>query len=335
MFLSKRSNGIWYIFYTQDNGKRTCVSTKMRYKQEALKFLSDFSNNLKIERDKEFISLSLKEFTFEYLKYSESYHTWKTTSTYKTTFNSLLDYFGNIPLIELTKKKIDDYIQSKIRNVSIYSARKDLINIKASLNWAVNNNYLIENPSENIKRIKTPERLPLYFSKSDFEKLVKSIDNQDIIDLITFAVNTGLRQGELINLRFNQFDFKNRLLILDNRTHLTKSKKVRKIPLNNVALNIIENRVNHNLNDVIFSINGNEIKQDYIVHKFKDYVIKAKVNPKLHFHSLRHTFASWLIHSGASIYHVSRLLGHADIKTTEIYSHLRNDDLQNTIDLLN
>lgn len=76
------------------------------------------------------------------------------------------------------------------------------------------------------------------------------------------------------------------------------------------------------------------IKQGWIVHNFKKYVLKANINPKLHFHSLRHTFASWLVQKGISIYGVCKLLGHADIKTTEIYAHLRNDDLRNAVERL-
>lgn len=76
------------------------------------------------------------------------------------------------------------------------------------------------------------------------------------------------------------------------------------------------------------------IKQDWIVHNFKKYVLKANINPKLHFHSLRHTFASWLVQAGVSIYKVSKLLGHSDVKTTEIYSHLRIEDLRNSVEKL-
>ncbi|MHB9012514.1 MAG: tyrosine-type recombinase/integrase [Ignavibacteriaceae bacterium] len=334
MFLSKRK-GIYQIYYEGSNGKRTSVSTKTKYKSEALNYLSEFSNKIKEDNRKGFISISLKDFRFEYLKYSESYHTWRTTLTYKTTFNSLLDYFGNVPLTELIKKKIEEYIQYKIRNVSLYCARKDLINIKASLNWGLQNNYLIENPSKDIKRIKTPEILPKFFSKVEFQKLLDIIDKTDLKDLVIFAVNTGLRQSELLNLRFKQINFNDKSVILDNQGHITKSKKVRTVPLNDIALNIIHKRYAGDLNNVVFTLEGSPIKQDFIVHKFKKYVRLAEINPKLNFHSLRHTFASWLVQKGVSIFKVSKLLGHADVTTTQIYAHLNNEDLKGSVDLLN
>ncbi|MGB5895236.1 MAG: tyrosine-type recombinase/integrase, partial [Ignavibacteriaceae bacterium] len=258
---------------------------------------------------------------------------YKTTLTYKTTFNMLLKYLGDIQLIDLTHKKIEEYIQFQIRTNSIHSGRKDLINIKASLNWAVQNNYLLENPSKSIKRIIPPQKLPLYYTREDFQKLLDVIDKEDVKDLVIFAVNTGLRQSELLNLQFRQVNFSNRTIILDNQTHITKSKRIRSVPLNETAFNIIQKR-NNGREQNVFTIRESGIKQDWIVHNFKKYVLKAKVNPKLHFHSLRHTFASWLVQKGISIYEVSKLLGHADIKTTEIYAHLRSDDLRNAVRVL-
>ena len=333
MFVSKNPKGVYYVFYNQPNGKRTCLSTGSKKKSEALKFLSEFKDHQKEISEREFIPISLKEFRWEYLKYSESFHTWKTTLTYKTTFNSMMKYFGEIQLIDLTRKTIEEYIQTLIRKTSIYSGRKDLINIKASLNWAVQNNYLINNPSQLIKRLKVPERLPLYYTREDFQKLIDVIDNQDIKDLVIFAVNTGLRQEELIHLQFRQVNFLDKSIILDNQNHITKSKKIRTLPLNEKAFTIINDRKKIN-DELIFTINNRLIQKDHLIHKFKKYVIKAGINSKLHFHSLRHTFASWLVQGGVSIYHVSKLLGHADIKTTEIYAHLSLTDLKNSLDIL-
>jgi site-specific recombinase XerD len=242
-----------------------------------------------------------------------------------------MKYFPNIKIQELNQRNIEDYIQSKIRNVSLHCARKHLINIKAMLNRAVTLGFINNNPANNIKRIKPPEKLPKFFDKKEFEKLITVIDNQNIKDIVLFAVNTGLRQMEILSLRKNQFYESEKLIILDNHSHITKSKKIRAIPLNNISFEIIQRRVNTSDNENIFTLDGETIKQDFIIHKFKKYIISAGLNPKLNFHSLRHTFASWLIQRNISIYSVSKLLGHSDVKTTQIYSHLTQDKLMESV----
>jgi len=216
MFLTKNPKGIYYVVYKQKSGKRNVKSTGSKLKREAQKFLIEFAIKLKEEKERKYIPITLKTLRWEYLKYSESYHTWKTTLTYRTTFNKVLKHYGNIQLTELTRKNIEGYIQKEIRTVSIHSARKELINIKSFLNWSVKNEYLLENPSSSLKRIKVPEKLPIYYSKEDFEKLLSVIENKDIYDLVVFAVNTGLRMGEILSLDTRQFIPQSSSIILDN-----------------------------------------------------------------------------------------------------------------------
>jgi len=74
-----------------------------------------------------------------------------------------------------------------------------------------------------------------------------------------------------------------------------------------------------------------KVNESYVSHKLKDYIRIAKLNEKLHFHSLRHTFASWLAQDGVSLYELQRLLGHSDIAVTEVYSHLQPEQLHSTV----
>jgi site-specific recombinase XerD len=81
----------------------------------------------------------------------------------------------------------------------------------------------------------------------------------------------------------------------------------------------------------VFARSGNRLSQSYVEHKFKQYVRWAGLNDDLKFHSLRHTFATWVVQNGASIYEVQKLLGHSDIKTTQIYAHLMASELHSTV----
>ena len=86
MFLSKASNGRYYVYYTKADGKKTRTSTKATKKSEAIKFLTEFKKNIKVRLSSDTIPISLKEFRWEYLIYSESIHTWNTTYSIKNYF---------------------------------------------------------------------------------------------------------------------------------------------------------------------------------------------------------------------------------------------------------
>lgn len=338
MFLYKNKNGNWYIFYDSENGKRKSKSTGQTLKSEAHKYLIEFQRNLEEEKKQVVKPICIKEFAFYYLRQRESHFTYKTIKINKTTFKYLENHFGNIQLSEIKRNDLEEYFNKRNKETSIFAARRDLINVSAAFNFAVNSGYLLTNPCKGIKRYKLPERQPLFYTKEDFNKLLEAIESEDLKDLVQFAVNTGLRQMELITLEWSQINFNDNFLILDNNNgHITKSKRIRTIPLNLVCSDIIKKRYEKTdfRTQNIFTLDRNPISQDWLSKKFKKYVIKAKVNSKLNFHSLRHTNASWLVQSGVNIYVVSKLLGHADIKTTEIYAHLRTEDLRNAVNQLN
>jgi len=334
MFLTKLKNGYYYVYFIDINSKRNKISTRTKIRSEAKKFLISFQSTFNERKREKLEPLTLKQFRWKFLKHSESIHAWKTTLDYKSTFNEMESYFGNILLTEFTHRSIEEFIQMKIRKVSLHTGRRHLINIKAMLSKAVAHGYLESNPAKNIKRIKPPERLPLFFTREEFDELLKVIDNNDWRDIVEFAVNTGLRQMEILNLHKRQFNKQDRLIILDNHYHTTKSRKIRNMPLNTRALEIVSSRVANAKGELVFTLDGERMLQDNLQDKFRKYVAAAELNPKLTFHSLRHTFASWLVQKGVSIYEVSKLLGHADIKTTQIYAHLRSDDLRNAVEML-
>jgi len=333
MFLYKRNNGYYYIYYSSSNGKIQAKSTKEKMKSQALKYLSTFEKELKGRPQNDLPKKPLGLFKFEFLRYSEMIRTAKTIKAYQSTFKYFEKMYSNKTIDSFTNNDIRNYLEAQLTKRSIYSARKDLINIKSFFRYALERKYIKENPCIGIKQYKIPEKQPIYFSKEEYDKLLSVIEDKEMKDLVITAANTGLRLMELLNLSWKQINISRRSIILDNSTHITKSKRIRTIPINNNILNILIEMKSNSKSDKVFSYEGRNA-DIYTSIAFKKYVIKAELNPKLHFHSLRHSFASWLIQSGISIYIVSKLLGHSDIKTTEIYSHLRNDDLQSAVNFL-
>lgn len=336
MYLSKKRNGIYYIYYNQLNGKRTSKTTGTKYKAEALRYLSGFEHIIKHNQKLLVIPITLKKFKFEFIKYSETIHSIKHTKSLIASFNMLIKYYGDIALTELTREKLQEYIEHRLRNLSPYAVKRDIANFSSSFNWGISKNFLNTNPSKGIKKPKIPQKMPLFFSEEEFQTLLTSIQDKDLHNLIEFASLTGLRQSDLINLTWEQVNFNDGSMILDNRSSFTKSRKVHNLPLNLRALQILtERQIKRSNITNVFTYLERPIKQDYISKKFRKFVKAVDVNPKLNFHSIRHSFASWLIQKGVNIYQVSKLLTHSDLRVTQIYTHLNAEDLRESVEKLN
>lgn len=333
MYLFKRSNGIYYIKYQDKNGKTKSVSTKAKKKTEALLFLSTYSEELKVKEKLHHTPITLKKFCWEFLKYSERMHTEKTLKTYKVTFKCFQNFLGNCQLTEISSKIIANYIEYRSVTPSKHQARKDYINLSSSFNWAIDKGFLITNPCTSVKKPKPPEKLPNFFTEGEFNKLLTVIDNIEFKALVKLAVNTGLRQMELLELRWHQINLAERIILLDNQLHVTKGKKIRSIPLNQDAVNVLIDLQNENTvrSKYVFEFPNITNRWKYVQNNMRKYIDKSNINSKLNFHALRATFASWMVQRGVPIYQVSKLLGHSDLKTTLIYAHLRQDDLVDAV----
>jgi len=335
MYLSKHSNGFYYIYFFQENGKRNSVSTRTKIKSLALRFLTQFEKEMEARKLQKQIPISFKEYSNQFLNYSRQIHTQKTSKGYESALNNLEKFLDNIPITEITHSRLSEYFENRINTSSIYQARKDLICFNSFFNSAIAEGYILSNPCKSIKRFRLPQKEPIFFQEWEFDLLLSKIRDEDIKDLVIFAVHTGLRQMELIMLEWSQINFKDRILVLSNHNHLTKSKKIRTVPLSIKTMQILTSREMKKKGNLVFTFNNKPINQNFISHEFKRNVREAQINPKLNFHSLRHTFASWLVQRGVSIYEVSKLLGHSNISVTEIYSHLRAEDLRTAINVLN
>lgn len=339
--LYKLKNGFYYIYFRKEDGVENRISTRTKVKYQAQKFYEEFVFNKTtvqrpiIQETDPVESITFEKFKERFLKYSKAFHSTKTYNDYVTTFNNLFKIISpSVQLSQIKLRNINSFIQQRMTK-TIHGARRDVINIKAIFNKAVSEGYLVSNPCLQLKRIKIPEKQPLFFSKEDFTKLLSVVDEPEFRDLIVFAVFTGFRQAEIIEMTWSQVDLNTKIVTLDNQSHITKSRKTRTIPLNQSLFELLNRKKKQAVCEFVFTYRGNKTKQDFLQDRFRKYVAKAELNPKLHFHSLRHTFASWLVQTGVPIFTVSKLLGHADIKTTEIYAHLVQKDLSMAVETLN
>ena len=153
-----------------------------------------------------------------------------------------------------------------------------------------------------------------------------------------FAFNTGMRISEILNLEWIDINFgQNNIQIRNKDSFTTKSKKERVIPIGKVVLEII-NSIKENPENInskyIFNKAGDRLNSVFISKKFKKCVRLANLSESIHFHTLRHSFASHLVQKGVSLYVLQNLLGHSQISITQKYSHLNQESMNQAMLML-
>ena len=343
MFLSKHSNGIWYLWFVNEQGKKQKVSTHSRYKPDAFKFLQGFKNEHRVKRK------LCSEFFEEFIIYAEANFSKRTVAIYRYSLKLFFEYIGDKFLASYTPQHFDAYKtqrQKPIKVVTLKDGHKtemektirpvtvniELRTLRAFFNTAVRWRLLESNPFK-IQLMRIPEKTPTFITKQEFQKLLSVIEEQWLKEIIIIAVSTGLRRGELVNLIWENVDLNRKLLCIESSpTFRTKAGRMRIIPLNDTALYILKTKQGRDASGYVFTLNGKQIFADWITHLFKRYVRLANLsNQDIHFHSLRHSFASWLAQDGTSVYVIKDLLGHSDVKTTQIYSHLQLESLHSEV----
>ncbi len=339
MFLTKYKKSPYYQIVYFVDGKRTKKSTGTSKLDEAKKFLANFSaphkqNNFVVELNP---SITLSEFRDEYIGYSKlSKSEYYIKRSIKPAFKFFIEHVGNELLSYITVRQLDNFINERFK-VSKSSAGLYYRTLKAAFSKAVVWNYLQENPFKKIKAPKQVKSLPIFITKVELNKILDCTKNELLKDIFTTAFFTGMRLGELLNMNWSWIDLIQNLIIIKNSDKFTtKSKEERVIPIHKAIKEILikHHKLNGKSGLVFYNISGIKLNENFVSKQFKKAVRCAGLNDEIHFHSLRHSFASNLVQSGSSLYIVKELLGHQDFKTTQIYSHLQKENLSIAVNSL-
>ena len=227
---------------------------------------------------------------------------------------------------------IENFLATKKAEASEWTARKYYISLSSAFETAKRWNYIKENPFRKVQKPKVRELQPLFFTKDEMKSLLNVIEDVQLKNLCLVAVSTGLRLGELLNLQWSDIDLISKVIhIRNSETFTTKSRKNRSLPMSDqLAMAFIQMKESSG-SELLFHSLGKRLSADWVSKTFKSYVRRLVLNDKLHFHSLRHTFASWLVQDGVSLYEVQKLLGHSNIAVTQVYSHLQPETLHKTV----
>ncbi len=339
MFLTKDSKSPYYQLVYFVDGKRTKISTKTSDGEEAEKFKVTFNPKSKAEPTQERISINLSSFASEYKYYVSNTHSEKyLTKAVIPSFVRLQKFLPDIPLDNISSRNIDQFISS-VASKAKFAASLYYRTLKAAFNKAVVWNYLEENPFNKIKAPKVPKSFPVFISQAELIHILNKTEVQLFIDIFTTAFYTGMRLGELLNMNWSWVDFNQNLITIKNSEEFkSKNKCERIIPIHPKVKSILMTHLpigKRQQNDFVFNrYEGVKLNESYISKQFKKSVRTVKLNDDIHFHSLRHSFASALVQRGVSLYAVKELLGHENIKITQIYAHLQKENLSKAVNLL-
>jgi len=333
-YLFKRSNGVYYILIDQD-GHRRWRSTGAKLKSEALQALREFQEHHELQAESP-KTLLISQFTREYLEYLRSVHTAKGRESAATALREFLRIVGDLPLLRVGVREIESFLAQKKLTVSDHSVRTYFVTLASAFETARRWGYVLYNEFRKVEKPKLREVLPCFPSPHEFSKLLQIVNNEDHRDLYLSAVCTGMRLGELTSLEWNDIDFARKTIYVHNkRSFTTKTKRNRIIPISEMLWSVLASRRQCASCDLVFhDRQGRRLTKEVVSKTFKRYVQQAGIDSRIHFHSLRHGFASWLVQSGASLYEVQRLLGHSSIAMTETYAHLCPNELHKTVNAI-
>ena len=257
-----------------------------------------------------------------------------TINTYENSLNQLIKY-TNKDLLKLTSEDIEKFIVSLELEAS--SISNYLSAYKTFYNYFIKLGDLKVNPIDVIDTPKLAKHLPTYLTVEEIDKLLDidivdafSARNKSILELL---YSSGLRISELISLEFKNIDLNDCIIRV-----MGKGSKERIVPINDVAIHYLKVYVKdyrHLLvkkeqnNFLYLNNHGKKMTRQGVFKMIKKLTLEKCIKKDVSPHTLRHSIATHMLENGADLRIIQEFLGHSDIGTTQIYTHLTNQKLKN------
>lgn len=301
MNLVKRNNGFYYlVYFDEDNLTERKISTKSQNKKDALLFLNNFKNELLNRKVVKYGKL-ISQYEEEYLLYVADLRSEKYVSCIKLSFRMLKRFLEqDIRLREVTTRMLQNFINETAKR-SVHSARMYSRTLNAAFNRAVDWEYLETNPFDKTSLPNIKIVFPVFIKEEEFQKILVTTSIPVLREIFIDAFYTGMRLNEITHLKWSSVDLGlNQIVVKNDEEFSTKNKKDRIIPMNLTLQELFVRKRNKDSRRIkyryVFQKKlGVKYLGDYISKKFKKAVRDAKLNPKIHFHTLRHSFASLLV----------------------------------------
>lgn len=266
----------------------------------------------------------------------EANYSKNTINSYENDLNKFEEYYKSKDLLKITSKDIEKYIQT-LSDLAPTTVSHNISSLKTFYSYFLKQGRISNNPTDGIRSPKLGIHLPTYLTIDEVNKLLDievtdafSSRNKAILELM-YA--TGLRISEVISLEFKNIDYDECIIRV-----MGKGSKERIVPINDYAIKYLKEYIDNyrpelvknEINNYIFLNNhGRMLTRQGIFKMIKNYAELKNIKKTIGPHTLRHTFATHLLENGADLRVIQELLGHSDISTTQIYTHLTKEALHN------
>ena len=344
--IGKRGKRTWYADYTYLG--RRCRKKVGPSKELAKLALADIE--LQIARGELNLTrtgINLDEFLKEFDEFSKVNHAPSSYVRYKNIFANFEHFLKargeSINLSQLTPKLFEDYkiwrrtyplnkgIIAKSNTVNM-----ELKTLRTLMNYAIKWEYLKVNPTRGVNKLKVHDaRMPRFLSKEEIKLLLENC-GEELYPILFLLLNTGMRLGELKFLTWNDVEIDEKRIKIQAKENWRPKSGERVIPMSDSVhkLFVVLKEKHEGQSDFVFSGKDNGPLTIKLRERLKTITKRCGFPDVTKIHTLRHTFASHMIMQGVDLPTLQKLLGHADVQTTMIYSHLAIDHLADAMNKL-
>ena len=239
--------------------------------------------------------------------------------TVKSYMNSVVKFLEFVKDKEMTEDLVKQYIQIKIKQKEPSSIAHDIFAIQFFFKNVLNKSIYIPRPKRN-------KKIPEILTKEEIKKMIDATSNIKHKLILKVLYGCGLRVSELVNLKKEEINFKENLIHIK----LAKGKRDRFVKIPESVKEELENYCKLDKDKILFPSNrGGKLTTATIQAIVENAGRKARIKKEVYPHLLRHSFATHLLEQGTDLRIIQKLLGHANIKTTQIYTQISQASIKN------
>jgi len=261
-----------------------------------------------------------------------------TLAAYRSDLKIFNKWLAGKSIISVNSKQIQEYFSDRQKNNISSSSQARILTCLHSFYQYLSANQLIKkDPTEQLSQPKLEKKLPVFLNIQEVEKLLEAPSSSSLFGqrdraMLELLYSCGLRVSELINLSYHNINLKEEFI----RIH-GKGNKERVLPMGEIAIDYLMKYetnarpllLKNGQSDSYFLSNrGRAMSRQNFFYIIKAYANQVGIDKPLSPHSLRHAFATHLVQKGADLRSVQLMLGHSDISSTQLYTHIQNAQLK-------